>query len=106
MANDKGLSITGFVSIKSLKGNECQVQIDIEKPKFYINGKCVSIKKEADGSYNINLKKNESVIITSKSLRKTDLTIIELPKTKEEQNLFGYGKKTKRLPGHKYYSSY
>jgi hypothetical protein len=96
---------TEFVSIKSLKGKECRVQVDFEKPKFYINGKRISVKKE-NNCYRINLKKNESVIITSKSLHKTDLTIDELPKTKAEQNLFGYGSKTKRLPGHNYYSSY
>ncbi|GAA3651276.1 glycosyl hydrolase family 95 catalytic domain-containing protein [Flavivirga jejuensis] len=95
---------TEFISIKSLKGNTCNVQVDFEKPKFYINGKYLDIKEE-DGLYNIDLKKDESVIITSKSLKKTDLTIIELPKTKEEQNLFGFGEKTKRLPGHTYYSS-
>ncbi|MEO9571679.1 MAG: glycoside hydrolase family 95-like protein, partial [Polaribacter sp.] len=97
---------TEFVSIKSLKGNECNVQVDFKNPKFYINGKCVSINKNINGSYSIDLKKNETVIITSKSLKKTDLSIKELPKSKEEQNLFGYGSKTKRLPGHKYYSSY
>ena len=73
---------------------------------LYINGKSISVNKSADGSYNINLKKDESVIITSKSLKKTDLSIKELPKSEAEQNLFGYGEKTKRLPGHDYYSSY
>jgi len=97
---------TEFVSIKSLKGNVCTVKVDFENPQFYINGKCISVKQDKNGAYAINLKKNESVIITSKSLQKTDLTIKENPKTEEEQNLFGYGKKTKRLPGHTYYSSY
>jgi len=97
---------TEFVSVKSLKGNECNVQVDFKNPKFYINGKCVSIKQNANGSYHINLKKNETVIITAKTLNKTDLSIKELPKSKKEQNLFGYGSKTKRLPGHKYYNSY
>jgi len=97
---------TEFVSVKSLKGNACIVQVDFENPQFYINRKSISVNKSADGSYNINLKKDESVIITSKSLKKTDLSIKELPKSEAEQNLFGYGKKTKRLPGHDYYSSY
>lgn len=97
---------TEFVSIKSLKGNACKVKVDFENPKFYINGKWISIKKNEDDSYTVNLKKNESVMITSKPLEKTVISIKELPKTKEEQNLFGYGEKTKRLPGHKYYSSY
>jgi hypothetical protein len=97
---------TEFVFIKSLKGNPCKVKVDIKNPKFYINGANISIKKNEDDSYSVNLRKNESVIITSKPLEKTEMYIKELPKTKEEQNLFGYGEKTKRLPGHKYYSSY
>lgn len=97
---------TEFVAVKSLKGNACNIQIDFEKPKFYINGASVSIKKDQHGAYKVKLKKNETVIITSKSLQQTDVSILELPKTKEEQNLFGYGNSTKRLPGHKYYSSY
>lgn len=95
---------TEFVVIKSLKGNECIVQTDIENPRFYINGKPISSKKSKDGFYNIDLKKDESVIITSKLLKETDLTIQELPKTEADENLFGYSKKTKRLPGHQYYS--
>ncbi|MDN3663909.1 glycoside hydrolase family 95-like protein [Algibacter miyuki] len=97
---------TEFVSVKSLKGNECIVKVDFEKPQFYINGKSVSVNKAADNSYKVDLKKDETVIITSKPLDKTDLNIKELPKSEAEQNLFGYGKKTKRLPGHDYYSSY
>ncbi|WP_179351280.1 glycosyl hydrolase family 95 catalytic domain-containing protein [Winogradskyella vidalii] len=98
--------VTEFVSIKSLKGNTCVVHVDFENPKFYIDGKSVSINQSEDGSYKIDLKQNESVIITSKEINKTDLSIQELPKSEAEQNLFGYGEKTKRLPGHKYYSSY
>ncbi|WP_405575618.1 glycosyl hydrolase family 95 catalytic domain-containing protein [Winogradskyella sp. Asnod2-B02-A] len=98
--------VTEFVSIKSLKGNACVVHVDFENPKFYIDGKSVSINQSEDGSYKIDLKQNESVIVTSKEINKTDLSIKELPKSEAEQNLFGYGEKTKRLPGHKYYSSY
>ena len=98
--------VTEFVSIKSLKGNACVVHVDFENPKFYIDGKSVSINQSEDGSYKIDLKQNESVIITSKEINKTDLSIKELPKSEAEQNLFGYGEKTKRLPGHKYYSTY
>ena len=97
---------TDFLSIKSLKGNECKVKVDIEKPRFYINGKSISTQKTSDGFYTIDLKTNQTVVITSKTLKKTNLSIEELPKSEAEQNLFGYGKKTKRLPGHNYYSSY
>ena len=78
----------------------------LQSYKFYIDGKYVAINQSEDGSYKIDLKQNESVVITSKSLKKTDLSIKELPKSEGEQNLFGYGEKTKRLPGHKYFSSY
>jgi len=95
---------TEFVTIESLKGKECTVKVDFKNPKFYINSKCIDVTKNSDGFYHVDLKKNETVIITSKSLKQTDLTISELPKTENEKNLFGYGNKTKRLPGHKYYS--
>lgn len=32
------------------------------------------------------------------------MTIIELPVTEKDKNLFGYRSKTKRLPSHVYYS--
>lgn len=97
--------ITEFVAIKSLKGNECIVQTDIENPKFYINNKLISVKKSMDDFYSINLKANESVIITSKEISKVNLSIEELPKSKDEINLFGFGTRTERLPGHKYYKN-
>ena len=102
----KEKGITEFVSVTSLKGNICNVQVDIKNPKFYINGKRISVDKESNGTYIVDLKKNESVMITSKKLSKTNVTIAELPKSEKEKNLFGYGDKTKRLPGHQYYSSY
>ncbi|WP_159020756.1 glycosyl hydrolase family 95 catalytic domain-containing protein [Algibacter sp. L3A6] len=102
----KEKGITEFVSVTSLKGNKCNVQVDIKNPKFYINGKRISVDKEINGTYIVDLKKNESVMITSKKLSKTNVTIAELPKSEKEKNLFGYGDKTKRLPGHQYYSSY
>ena len=68
---------TEFVSIKSLKGNACNVQVDFENPQFYIDGKSVAINKSEDGSYKVDLKKNESVIISAKTLNKTDLSIQE-----------------------------
>ncbi|WP_299668737.1 glycoside hydrolase family 95-like protein [uncultured Polaribacter sp.] len=98
--------VTEFVSVKSLKGNTCKVQTDIENPKFYINGKPISMKKDKSDFYTIDLKANESVIITSKEISKVNLTIEELPKSEEEINLFGYGSRTERLPGHQYYSSF
>ena len=97
--------ITEFVSVKSLKGNTCVVQVDIEKPKFYCNGKLISVKKLRNNFYSIDLKANESVIITSKEISKVNLSIEELPKSKNEINLFGFGSRTERLPGHQYYKN-
>jgi len=96
---------TEFVSIKSLKGNTCKVQVDFENPKFYSNGKSISVKKDEDGSYLVALKADESVIITSKEINKVNLSIEELPKNEDEINLFGFGTKTERLPGHHYYKN-
>lgn len=98
--------LTEFVSVKSLKGNDCKVQVDFEKPKFYIQGELVTVERSSDGFYDVDLKVDETLIVTSKSLKKTDLSIEELGKTEGEKNLFGFGQKTKRLPGHNYYSSY
>ena len=96
---------TEFVSVKSLKGKECKIQTDIQSPLFYSNGMKIAVQKDADGFYTLNLKTNESVIITSKELKDTNLTIAELPKTEDELNLFGYSTKTKRLPGHDFYTT-
>ena len=98
--------ITEFVSVKSLQGKDCKLQVDFENPKFYIQGKLVAVEKSTDGFYAIDLKKNETLIVTSKTIHKTDLSIDELERSEEEKNLFGYGEQTKRLPGHNYYSSY
>ncbi|CAH8283023.1 hypothetical protein EV196_10210 [Mariniflexile fucanivorans] len=97
--------ITEFVSIKSLKGNQCKVQVDLENPKFYSNGKQISVKMDEDGFYLVDLKADESVIITSKEISKVNLSIEELPKNEDEINLFGFGTKTERLPGHHYYKN-
>lgn len=101
----KNNGLTEFVSIKSLKGKKCLVQTDIDSPRFYINGKEISVSKGKNNFYTIDLKSNESVLISSKPFHKIDTDIVELPKKKNEKNLFGYSKKTKRLPGHQYYSS-
>lgn len=97
--------ITEFVAVKSLKGNECKVQVDFENPKFYINGKLISLKKGEDGFYLVDLKIDESVIITSKKISKVNFVIKELSKSQDEINLFGFGTKTERLPGHQYYKN-
>ncbi|WP_139959456.1 glycosyl hydrolase family 95 catalytic domain-containing protein [Flavicella sediminum] len=96
--------ITEFVAVKSLKGKKCFIQTDIENPKFYINNKKIKLQINRNGFYQIPLKENETAIITCKKLEKTDLSINELPVKDSDTNLFGYSKKTKRLPSHNFYS--
>ena len=97
---------TQFVSVESLVGSTCVVQPDIENPLIYINGKDAGsrVTKSKNG-YEIDLKKGETAIFTSTELAKTDLTICAIPVSEANRNLFGYSKRTERLPGHNYYKN-
>ncbi len=99
--------VTQFVKVESLVGSPCIVQTDILYPRFYIAGKEVTestlIIKNNRGFYEIAISKGESVIITSKPLKDTDVGIEALPVADENKNLFGLSEKTTRLPGHNYY---
>ncbi len=99
---------TQFVVIESLVGSACIVQPNIANPYIYIGGKDVStserIKKDNNGFYTIDLKKGETVIFTAALLEETDLSIAAIPVSNEKRNLFGFSKKTERLPGHNFYS--
>jgi hypothetical protein len=59
-------SVTEFVSIKSLEGTSCVVQIDIQSPRIYINGTEYSnsdrVRKDERGLYEIDLLKGETVL--------------------------------------------
>lgn len=95
---------TEFVSVKSLKGKKCLIKTDIDSPKIYINSKKIDITINENGFYQLPLKENEIAFITNKTLNETDLSINELPVDEKNKNLFGYSKKTKRLPSHNFYS--
>jgi len=99
---------TQFVTVESLMGSTCVIQPDMLNPHVYINGKDVSnselITKSNKGYYTIDLNKGETAIFTSSKLEKTNLTIRAIPVSEANRNLFGYSKKTERLPGHQYYS--
>ena len=98
---------TQFVAVESLVGAPFVIKPDIFKPCVYIDGKKISKKQlgkpDKNGFYAVDLKKGQAIIFSNGSLKKNDLTIQALPVKKEHQNLFGYSKKTKRLPGHQYY---
>ena len=94
--------LTQFVSIESLKGNPCVVQIDITNPKIYIAGKEISSRIEINekGLYEIDLEEGETVIFTPVALNKTDLNIEAIDIDEEDHHLFGLNKKTEHMPGH------
>ncbi|WP_131453961.1 glycosyl hydrolase family 95 catalytic domain-containing protein [Neotamlana sedimentorum] len=96
--------ITEFIEIESLHENIAKVKTDIQQPYFYSKRKLVSYKKQSDGFYYIPLKKSEKILITSKLLNKTDLSIKELNRNTQEKNLFGYSDKTERLPSDAFYT--
>jgi alpha-L-fucosidase 2 len=104
-ARKKG-GVTEFVNIKSLIGSPCLVQTDIPEPRIYIN--CLAATEDQrsltrDGVYKIELRKDDNVIFCHTSLEETDLHIESIPVSEEDRNLFGYSKKTERLPGHQHY---
>ena len=106
-AKKKG-GITQFVGIESEAGRDCIVQIDIEKPRIFIDDleqkDNSRIQRDAQGFYIFDLKKGESVLFTAPKIRPEDCVIAALPVAKEQSNLFGLSKKTERLPGHKFYT--
>lgn len=98
---------TKFISVESLVGTPCVVQTDIPDPRIYINGREVSkselVRITADGLYEIDLKKGETVIFTLVALNETDFTIGAVESSADHHHLFGLNKKTERLTGHQYY---
>lgn len=98
--------VTRFVKITSEIGSPCIVKTDIKEPKIYINNALADqskIKMTAQGLYEVQLEKSETVIFTPTELEKTNLVIQPLPVDEQQQNLFGLNKKTERLPGHQNY---
>ncbi|VGO18338.1 glycosyl hydrolase family 95 catalytic domain-containing protein [Pontiella sulfatireligans] len=98
--------VTQFVTVESLAGSPCWVQMDIPSPKIYINGKSAQKKQVSerdDGVYEIALKKGDRVTFTPVDLKQADLSIAPITVRETDRNLFGLSEKTTRLPGHKFY---
>ncbi len=102
----KKAGVTQFVAVESLAGSPCLIQMDLENPLIYINGKearAGQIEKTDDGFYKVALNKGDRAIFSSVKLAVTDLRIEEIPVDEENRNLFGLNDKTTRLPGHQFY---
>ncbi|MGB6221998.1 glycosyl hydrolase family 95 catalytic domain-containing protein [Haloferula sp.] len=98
---------TQFVSVESEKGGPCIVKIDIANPVILVNGEAskvsTRVKKEAKDRYRVQLAAGESVLFFQQGVDPRSLTINQVPVKESDQNLFGYSKKTERLPGHNFY---
>ncbi|TWU55868.1 glycosyl hydrolase family 95 catalytic domain-containing protein [Rubripirellula reticaptiva] len=99
----KQAGATQFVTVKSLIGSPCVVRTDIPNPKITIDGSHVTIIAREDGSYEVPLKKGQSVTFAPVALGQVDLTIKPIPVAESDRNLFGLNEKTTRLPGHQHY---
>ena len=99
----KQAGVTQFVMVKSLIGSPCVVWTDIPNPKITIDGSPADFKVREDGSYEVPLKKGETVIFVPAALGQVDLTIKPIPVAEADRNLFGLNEKTTRLPGHQHY---
>ncbi|MGB2352004.1 MAG: hypothetical protein ACPH9O_10300, partial [Akkermansiaceae bacterium] len=61
-----------------------------------------------DGSLTLTLNKGDQATLSTKpvsELSKDDLRIAPIPVPAEQQNIFGFSKKTERLPGHAFYAN-
>jgi hypothetical protein len=95
--------MTQFVTVKSLIGSPCVVQTDIVNPRIEVDGSPARVKVRDDGSYEVPLKKGETVRFVSAASGVADLKIMPIPVGEEDRNLFGLNEKTTRLPGHQHY---
>ena len=102
--------LTQFVHIESLAGKACRIITDIANPNIAINGTPATgdrVSKNPDGSFTLPLNKGDHATLTAKplfELSQEELTISPIPVPADQQNLFGYSQKTKRLPGHAFYA--
>ena len=102
--------LTQFVHIESLAGKACRIITDIANPNIAINGTPATgdrVSKNPDGSFTLPLNKGDHATLTAKplfELSQEELTISPIPVPADQQNLFGFSKKTQRLPGHAFYA--
>ncbi|GAB6164149.1 hypothetical protein JCM19992_01490 [Thermostilla marina] len=95
------------VSITSLAGNPCRVQIGMSEPVVTIDGKRASpgaARRESDGTWVVALPKGSTVTFTAGTPGEVDCAIRPLPVAESQKHLFGYSRKTARLPGHRHYA--
>ena len=98
---------TQFVQVESTKGGPCVVKVDIANPHIYVNGELAEddrVDAIENQTYSIRLAVGETATFTVDPLKQTDLEITPIAISKSQRNLFGYSKKTERLPGHAFYS--
>ncbi len=99
--------VTQFAAVESLSGSPCVVQIDIPDPKIVINGIAADdhhVHRREDGCFQIKLEKGDRVTFSRVPLEEADLEIRAIDACDADRHLFGFSRKTKRLPGHQHYS--
>jgi hypothetical protein len=73
-----------FIRVESLAGEPCRLVTDMADPK----GAGVTVKKTGEKDYELDLKKGQSVILTSGGAP-TDLTIAPVTSQKDRENYYG-----------------
>ncbi len=97
---------TRFVLVKSLKGNPCIINPDIDQPDIYIDNKPAStrhIQRLDNGFWKIELKAGSKLIFVDPAAKQNSFRLEPVPVQATQQHLFGLNTKTRRLEGHKFY---
>ena len=79
---------TQFVRVKSLAGEPCRIKTDLKEPLQMISSREIALKSLSGGVVEINLRKDEEVILYSAGT-KPDLVISPLPAQRENCNYYG-----------------
>ncbi len=103
----KTQGITRFVTVESLAGAPCSVQIDFADPFISIDGSPAAsdrVRLDEHRVYHLALEKGQTAAFTPVPLAEADLSITPPLRGASDHHLFGFSKQTERLPGHRYYS--
>jgi hypothetical protein len=79
---------TNFVWVRSLAGEPCIIKTDIKKPVAKIGNKNIILNIMKEGTFKIDLKKNEEVIIYPEGT-KVDFIIDKVVSEDTGKNFFG-----------------
>lgn len=79
---------TQFIKIKSLAGEVCRVKTDLEAPVFTSKDGNVSVRTIGDGLFEVDIKKNETVLIYEKDTQ-PDFSIEPVSEQVGKYNYFG-----------------